>query len=54
MAIAIPIILAILILNVNPKVIDKTLKFNDNGEESPNSCPYPSHQSQLTEPSKFS
>ena len=46
-AIAIPIMLAILILKVILKLNLITLKSSTSGDVNPNSCPYPSHQSQL-------
>lgn len=42
-AIPIPIILAILILNSNPKVIDIMLKLSVSGLLNPKLWPYPSH-----------
>ena len=43
--IAIPIILAMFILNINPKVIDITLKSNCTGVLKPKLCPYDNHHS---------
>lgn len=47
-AIASPIILAIFILNIQLNDIFNILKSKTKGVESPNSCPYPNHQSQDT------